>query len=108
MEGARPRQSLARVRALEVISVGDLLVRLVDGVAHFLAVDVRDDIEGCMRGQLYVEPIRDDPNVSHRTCLAFVLRTYRERWCSTDKSLTTDHLIFLLVTVLRLVDSVPP
>ena len=36
----------ARVRALEVEAVGDFLVGLLDRVLHFLAVDLRDDVEG--------------------------------------------------------------
>src|SRR5262249_48852068 len=36
----------ARVRALEVEAVGDLLVGLLHRVLDFLAVDLRDDVEG--------------------------------------------------------------
>src|SRR6266850_1309473 len=36
----------ARIRALEVEAVGDLLVGLLDRVLHFLLVDLRDDVEG--------------------------------------------------------------
>src|SRR5688572_18973220 len=40
----------ARIGALEVEAVRDFLVGLLDRVLHFLAVDLRDDVEGGHRG----------------------------------------------------------